>query len=92
MPRSHRVCGTISELLVAADLMARGYEVYIPLARTIGHDIIAEAPSGRLLTIEVRSAKRAANGALRFKRTTRSEMFAAVVTGEPVQYDPPLPE
>jgi hypothetical protein len=92
---SHTVCGTISELLVAADLMARGYKPYMPLVRQRSHDIIAVTPSGKVLTFEVRSGKHKADGTghtilKRNESLVVSDYFAVVMTGEPVVYEPEL--
>lgn len=88
---SHSAAGVISELLVAADLMARGYQVYMPVIASRGHDVIAVSGS-EILTFEVRSAYRNKAGNLIFARKadSPSQHHALVVTGEPVSYDPPL--
>lgn len=91
---NHTICGTISELLAAADLMARGYKVYTPIARQKCHDLIAVAPDGRLVTFEVRSGRRRATGAgFTFVQPQRgkSDVIAVVLTGDPVEYIPALP-
>ncbi|WP_395601225.1 winged helix-turn-helix domain-containing protein (plasmid) [Pseudomonas sp. A1437] len=91
---SHTVCGTISELLVAADLMARGYKPYFPFVRQRAHDIIAVAPCGEILTFEVRSGKRRADGEgytfLHKGDGMESDHYAIVLTGDPVIYSPEL--
>jgi hypothetical protein len=85
------VVGTISELLVAADLLARGWEVYLSITRSRGHDAIA-IKNERIVTIEVRSACRNRYGSLSFNRTSRdrSQVYALVVSGEPVIYKPDI--
>lgn len=90
---THSVAGSIAELLVAADLMARGWRVFMPVLSSKGHDIIGEK-EGRLVTFEVRSAQRNASGKLIYqkKSDSESEHYGLVVTGEPVAYDPPLPD
>lgn len=89
---NHTVAGTICELLTAADLMARGYQVFLPVIASKGHDIIA-SKDGRLITVEVRAASRRADCGLSFgkKPDCMSDHYALVVTGEPVIYEPPLP-
>lgn len=92
---SHTVCGTISELLVAADLMARGYKPYMPLVRQRGHDLIAVSPGGEILTIEVKSGKARATGEgysylHKGERQNQSTHYAIVITGSPVVYEPEL--
>lgn len=85
--------GGISELLVAADLMALGWKPYVPLFRNHGHDIIA-AKSASLITIEVRSALRRKDGSIAASEYTpgrRANHFAFVLRDEPVIYKPALP-
>lgn len=88
---SSAVVGKVSEVLVAADLMARGWHVYLPLVHRNGHDVIATS-DGRIITVEVRSAYRTQTGNISFTRTRgcKSSHYALVVTGEPVLYEPEL--
>ena len=88
---NHSVVGTISELLAAADLMARGWMVYMPIYPSKGHDIIA-IKDEIVLMVEVRSAYRNGSGRLIFtkKPDCKSGTYALVVTGEPVSYEPPI--
>jgi len=88
---STATAGSISELLVAADLLARGYAVFMPVIHSRGHDVVAEK-NGMMITVEVRSAHRNASGKLIYNRRPemRSTHYALVVTGEPVAYDPPI--
>lgn len=88
---NHSVAGSIAELLVAADLMARGWRVFMPVLSSQGHDIIA-VKDGEIRTFEVRSAHRNAAGALKYmkKADCESHYYGLVVTGEPVAYDPEL--
>lgn len=83
--------GTIAEILAAADLMSRGWQVYIPLVRHRGHDLICSKGT-RLMTVEVRSAHRGITNNLVFgrKNTDKSETYALVITGEQVVYVPAL--
>lgn len=93
---STAVAGSVSELLVAADLLARGYVVFAPVARSSqSHDLIAvpKRHPTTLLTIEVRSAYRNPAGRAIFARKPEcvSNHHAFVITGEPVVYKPPIP-
>lgn len=90
---SHAVAGAISELLVAADLMARGWQVFRPLTAATGHDIIA-VRKDTILTIEVRSAHANNSGRLIYnkKADCKSAHYGLVVTGRPVAYEPDLPD
>lgn len=86
--------GTVSELLVAADLVARGWHVYLPVIRQRGYDLIAYS-GDNLLKIEARSGCRKASGVIWFNRESRDSKpthYAVVITGEPVIYDPDIPE
>lgn len=89
---NHTVAGTIAELLAAADLMARGWVVFVPVVKSKGHDLIA-CRDGEIATFEVRSAYRNAAGKLIFnkKADCASKYYALVITGEPVTYEPQLP-
>lgn len=83
--------GRVAEILVMADLIARGWHVYAPLLDSRrGHDLIA-CGNGRMVSFEVRSGRRRPSG-VKFDRdmVVRSDHYAIVVTGEPVAYDPPL--
>jgi hypothetical protein len=91
VPITSHVAGTISELLVAADLMARGWWVYMPVMLSKSHDIVA-FKGIQMITVEVRSARRNATGFLSYakKNDSNSSHRALVVTGEPVSYIPDL--
>jgi DNA invertase Pin-like site-specific DNA recombinase len=85
--------GAISELLVAADLLALGWKPYVPLFRNHGHDLIA-TKSAMTITVEVRSAPRAKDASIAASIYTpgrRSDHFAFVMPDEPVIYKPELP-
>lgn len=85
--------GAISELLVAADLLALGWKPYVPLFRNHGHDIIASKNS-IMITIEVRSALRRQDASVSASNFTRGRLvdhFAFVLPDEPVIYKPELP-
>lgn len=94
-PINHTVCGSISEILVAADLMARGYKPYMPIVKQRSHDILAVNSTGGVITIEVRSGKRRADGNgytwASKGPNCASGFHAIVITGEPVIYKPDLP-
>jgi hypothetical protein len=86
--------GTVSELIAAADLLARGWNVFFPMTRTSKHDLIITDRDGeRVLRIEVKSGYRKASGALQFQKQSKAncDHYAIVVTGEPVNYQPELP-
>lgn len=91
IPVSQSAVGCISELLAAADLMARGWSVFMPVISSKGHDLIA-CKDDRIITVEVRSAYRNAAGQLKYNRKAdcKSMFYALVVTGEAVSYEPQL--
>lgn len=91
-PINASTAGCIAELLAAADLMARGWQVFLPILHSKGHDIIA-VRADAMVTIEVRSAYRNAGGTLIFQKQPddKSDHYALVVTGEPVSYRPEIP-
>jgi hypothetical protein len=90
---THAVAGTIGELLVAADLLARGYQVYAPITRHGGACDLITLREGLTECIEVRCGARNARGVVKYNRpdTAKSDRRAIVLTGEPVLYDPPFP-
>lgn len=92
-PINTTTSGAICELLVAADLMARGWRVFAPLSGHVGcHDLIAV--KGEVVrTFEVRAANRRETGSLIFTRDRcmRSDHYAIVPRGAPVEYEPTLP-
>lgn len=88
---SHSATGSVSELLVAADLMARGWSVFFPLYRARS-DLIATSSDGQTVKrFEVRSGKRKGEVLVyNRKPTDAQDHYAVVMAGEPVVYVPPL--
>ena len=83
-----RSLGIIGELLTATDLLGRGYLVYRPIVDHRGVDLLAIDPDDRVLRVEVKSARRV-DGRLAYRRSERPvDVFALVVVGEPVMYEP----
>ncbi len=85
--------GAISELLVAADLLALGWKPYVPLFRNHGHDLIA-TKNAMIISVEVRSALRRKDASISASLYTpgrRADHFAFVLPDEPVIYKPALP-
>jgi hypothetical protein len=83
--------GAAGELIVAADLFFKGYSVFRALAPSAPFDLIAVRADGRLITIEVRTArfKLKRTGELAYKRSGTADCFAAVL-GPTIQYEPSL--
>jgi hypothetical protein len=91
VPPSKHLRGAVAEILVAADLLARGYLVYRAVCGVRGHDVIATNGSA-ILTFEVRTARRRMDGKVVYSRTNNcgSSHHAIVLPGEPILYEPPL--
>ncbi len=87
--------GAAAELLVAADLLVKGWSVYRPLVNNRGHDLIAYL-NDNLITIEVRSARRGVEGQPLYPTTdnkvVKSSHFAIVCHGRPIKFEPGLPD
>lgn len=87
--------GALSELIVAADLMRRGYSVFRALSPACDCDL-AVLKEGRLLRIEVRTGRRSPAGALMVPRgdPTKYDILAicrpSAVDGF-IEYEPALP-
>lgn len=95
LPRSSDVSpgtvGAISELIVATDLLSRGYEVYRSMSPNSTYDLIARGEAGTL-RIEVRTARRYKSGVEFNRRTGENKDYFAVVLPEgAIVYSPPLP-
>ncbi len=88
-PLNTTIVGTISEVLAAADLMSRGWGVYMPLVRHRGFDLLCEK-EGKIIKVEVRSAHRTLEGKVTFGKSLydRADVYALVTTGDPVSYSP----
>jgi hypothetical protein len=70
--------GAISEILAAADLMKRGYDVFRALSPSCSCDLIAIAAGQPPLRIEVRTGNRSpVTGHLSFPRNGHSRKFVA---------------
>jgi len=87
------VRGAVSELIVCADLLARGYEVFRAQSPTCSCDLVVQA-NGRLFRIEVRSATRNLNGTLAYTWSvhdqSRSDILAAVEPDGRITYVPEI--
>jgi hypothetical protein len=91
VPINATVAGTIGEMLVAADLLTRGWLVYLPIVRNAGCDlVVVSRGDNRVERIEVRTARRV-DGVLRYASPdkSQSDRRAIVCSGECVTYEPP---
>ena len=97
--------GAISEIVSAADLLKRGYEVFRAMSPACSCDLIALGPDRVPLRIEVRTGRRSpATGNLAFSRNGRKiirkgrteaglDHYCVVVEGgQEIIYIPPLPQ
>lgn len=93
-PVNCTIAGTVSELLVAADLLARGWQVFLPLVKTSKLDLLATSRDGKsVLRFEVRSGVRHGNRVTFAKKViSEHDYYGIVVAGEAVTYEPDLPE
>jgi hypothetical protein len=93
MDLSSGTVGAVGELLVATDLLLRGFEVFRALSPACSCDL-AVLSSGQLLRVEVTTGHMAPNGKV-FSRSKepRFDLLAVVVHSSPVQivYTPELP-
>jgi hypothetical protein len=81
--------GTAAEMMVAATLILRCWNVYIPLNRGRSHDLIA-VMGERVITVEVRTATREkATGKAICTRDRKSDVLAVVCDGE-ITFEPSL--
>jgi hypothetical protein len=85
------MAGKVVEMIVVADLLARGWQVFLPIFSNRGHDLVAYA-AGNLITVEVRSAHRDNGGKLAYAKrpSDKSMHYALVVSGEVVHYEPEI--
>lgn len=89
---SSSAAGAVSEVIAAADLLARGWHVFFPLVRSRRCDLIALSPDGlQTRRIEVRSGKRVGGGLLYNKKPTDTcDHYAIVLINEPVLFLPEI--
>lgn len=78
--------GALAELLVAADLMARGYEVFRAVSPSASCDLTA-LKDGLSLRVEVRTGRRMPGGGLGYLRARlRADVVAVYVHAEQTTY------
>lgn len=97
-----QITGTISEMLVCADLLARGFYPFRPVVRNRSiYDVLAVRKHDALvLRIEVKTGNRSGSD-LVYRRSSLNKIrnaagepdhYAVVARGDPVKYIPDLPE
>lgn len=86
--------GALHEMVVAVDLMRRGWHVFRALSPSCPCDLVAFTPDGAPVRIEVRTSHRNSMGGILRTRTPkdagRQDMFADVMHDGVIHYDPPL--
>jgi len=83
--------GAFGELLIAADLIRKGFNVYRALSPSSPSDLIIQR-NGKLITVECRTGYRTKNGEIKAsKQRFRSEILAVIVdNGKHIEYSPKL--
>ncbi len=84
--------GVAGVLVAAADLMTRGYAVYLPVSPSAAPDLIAIDRKGGVKRVGVQRARRRTGNALEYEypKPNEIDVQAMLVTDEPVHYDPAL--
>lgn len=84
--------GAVSELVVSADLLGKGYAVFRALSPACGCDLIILPPNQKPLRVEVTTAAVSATGKLWYppKDGDKHDVLA-VVLRDKIHYIPPLP-
>ncbi len=80
--------GPVAVLIAAADLITRGYAVYLPVAPTAAADLVAIDHRGRVKRFDVKTKRRA--GPVEYPTGEQIDVRAFVTTDEPVKYAPEL--
>lgn len=83
--------GAVGELVTAADLLQRGYEVFRSVSPAATCDLLISR-NGHILRIEVRTGRRMARGDIAWPKANplRADHTAVVIDGSEVQYFPEL--
>lgn len=85
-PQFSTTQGRVTELQVAADLIARGWKVYWPLSGG-GPDLLVFERPDRVRRVEVRPGKRLPNGAIRWNCPDAvAELYAIVISPSEIEY------
>ena len=96
MPRvgiSAASVGAISELIVCADLMGKGFSVYRALSPNSPCDLMAITPKGECARIEVKTAEMTKGGtvcAIPNLNRNQHDILAVVTRTTDIIYEPPL--
>lgn len=81
--------GMVGVLIAAADMMARGFTVFLPVTQTAPCDFLAMDAKGKVERVSVRKARRAGEE-IRYDDPIRggTDRRALLLTDEPVRYEP----
>jgi hypothetical protein len=84
--------GPIAVLVTAADLMTRGYTVYLPIVPAAAADLVAIDSTGKVKRVAVQKAKRSPGGNVEYlyPKPDSVDTHALILTDEPVRYEPSL--
>jgi hypothetical protein len=84
--------GAVGELMVAADLMQRGYHVFRALSPNAPCDLIAFRSGQTAVKVEVKTGYRKADGTLAHALPVHPiDVLAVALIGGEVVYEPPMP-
>ncbi len=85
--------GPIAVLVAAADLMTRGFTVYLPITQSAAADLVAIDARGNLKRVAVQRARRKGQR-LDYERPKPGDVdtHALILADEPVQYRPSIDE
>jgi hypothetical protein len=81
--------GVVAELIVAADLQSKGYEVFRPVSPISPCDLLAMDSNWNVLRVQVKKATTSATGAIRCnirKDLGRFDMLAIMVDSKRIEY------
>lgn len=81
--------GAIGELLVAADLLEKGFEVFRALSPCCSCDL-AILRNGSLIRVEVRTGYKTAKGLVVSSRSHRADLLAINCGPDGIEYEPAL--
>lgn len=87
---SSPVVRAINLSLVQADLLSRGYSVYVSLAPTESGSLLMRNSHGLHQTVCVRTGYKLPTGAINVKRGDTNADILAIVINQDVVYEPPL--
>lgn len=81
--------GAVAELLVAADLQARGFDVFMPVSPIAACDMVAITSEGLILRVQVKKAATSETGRIRCdvrKDIGRFDLLAVLVDNARIDY------